>query len=90
MTVGDLIFYLLDAVILYMLYRMYNSSKEIQVKTVLGPRGVIPALFWSIALLAFVNYNGSFRWIQIILLAVMGGIYLKIDSGRSTKGVVMI
>ena len=90
MTVGDLIFYILDAVILYMLYRMYNSSKEIQVKTVLGPRWVIPALFWAIALLGFFNYKGVFRWVQTILLAVMGGIYWKMESGLSTKGVVMI
>ncbi len=90
MTVGDIIFYVLDAVILYMLYRMYNNSKEIEVKTVIGPRWVIPAMFWAIALLGFFNYSGVFRWIQTILLVVMGGIYWKMESGLSPKGVVMI
>ena len=90
MTVGDLIFYILDGVILFMLYRMYNNSKEIEVKTVLGPRWVIPALFWAIALLGLFNYKGAFRWIQTILLAVMGGIYWMMESGLSPKGVVMI
>ena len=90
MTVGDLIFYILDAVILYMLYRMYQQSKTIEVKTTLGPRWVIPALFWAIALLGLFNYSGAFRWIQTILLAAMGGIYWKMDSGLSPKGIVMI
>ena len=90
MTVGDLIFYVFDAAILYMLYRMYNASKTIEVKTTLGPRWVIPALFWAIALLGLFNYFGAFRWIQTILLAVMGGIYWQMDSGLSPKGIVMI
>ena len=90
MTVGDLIFYVFDAAILYMLYRMYNASKTIEVKTTLGPRWVIPALFWAIALLGLFNYSGAFRWIQTILLAVMGGIYWQMDSGLSPKGIVMI
>ncbi len=90
MTVGDLIFYVLDAVILYMLYRMYQASKTIEIKTSVGPRWVIPAMFWVIALLGVFNYRGAFRVIQTIALAAMGAIYWTFDSGLSKKGVVMI
>lgn len=90
MTVGDLIFYVLDAVILYMLYRMHQASKTIEIKTSVGPRWVIPAMFWAIALLGLFNYRGAFRIIQTIALAVMGGIYWTFDSGLSKKGLVMI
>ncbi len=90
MTVGDLIFYVLDIVILAMLYQMYKNSREIEIKTSLGPRWVIPALFWAIAALGFFNYTGSFRWIQTITLIGMGAIYWMMDSGLSKKGIVVI
>ncbi|MBP3867624.1 MAG: hypothetical protein IKF60_05390 [Solobacterium sp.] len=90
MTVGDLIFYVLDAAILFMLYRMYQASKTIEIKTSVGPRWVIPAMFWAIALLGLFNYRGAFRIIQTIALAVMGAIYWTFDSGLSKKGLVMI
>jgi len=90
MTVGDLIFYVLDILILVLLVRMYRNSKTIEIKTSLGPRWVIPAVFWAIALLGLFNYTGAFRWIQTILLAIMGGLYWMMDSGLSRKGMVMI
>lgn len=91
MTVGDAIFYVLDAVILYMLYRMHQSSKTIEIKTTLGPRWVIPAMFWAVALLGAFNYQEPvFRIIQTAALIVMGAIYWTFDSGLSKKGVVMI
>lgn len=90
MSVGDLIFYLLDAVILYMLYRMRENSRRIQIRTSLGPRWVIPGMFWAVAALGFFNYTGSFRWIQTIMLGAMGVIFWQMDSGLSPKGVVMM
>lgn len=90
MNIGDLIFYVLDAVILFLLYRMHQNSKTIKIETSLGPRWVIPAMFWAIAALGFFNYTGVFRWIQTIVLIVMGGIYWTMNSGLAPKGVVMI
>ena len=90
MNWGDIIFYVLDAVIMYMLIRMYRVSKTIEIKTSLGPRWVIPAIFWSIALLGLFNYRGVFRVIQTIMLVLMGAIYWTFDSGLCPQGVVMI
>ena len=90
MNWGDIIFYVLDAVIMYMLIRMYRVSKTIEIKTSLGPRWVIPAVFWSIALLGLFNYRGVFRVIQTIMLVLMGAIYWTFDSGLCPQGVVMI
>ncbi|MBQ9327375.1 MAG: hypothetical protein IJ225_02415 [Solobacterium sp.] len=90
MTIGDLIFYALDIFILFMLVRMRKNSREIEVPTSLGPRWVIPAIFFAIAILGLINYTGLFRWVQTIALVVMGIIYWGMNSGLSPKGVVMI
>ena len=90
MNWGDIIFYVLDTAILVMLVRMRGNSRKIHIQTTLGPRWVIPALFWAIAALGFFNYKGVFRWIQTIALIAMGGIYWTMESGLAPKGVVMI
>ena len=90
MTVGDLIFYILDAVVLVLLAKMLRDSRKVEIPTRLGPRWVIPAVFWGIALVSNFNYTGSFRVIQTIILIVMGIMYWFMKSGLCPEGVVMI
>jgi len=88
--VGDIIFYVLDIAILYMLWTMRQNSARVIVGTQIGPRWILPAVFWAIALAGFFNYTGVFRFIQSAALIAMGVIYWKMESGLSKDGVVMI
>ena len=90
MTVGDLIFYVLDAIVLFMLGKMLRDSQKVEIETRLGPRWVIPCIFWGIAAVSNFNYTGSFRLIQTIILIVMGILYWFMKSGLAPEGVVMI
>ena len=90
MTVGDLIFYVLDAIVLFLLVRMLRDSRKVEIETRLGPRWVIPCVFWAIAAVSNFNYTGSFRLIQTIILVVMGIMYWFMRSGLAPEGVVMI
>jgi hypothetical protein len=90
MNPGDVIFYVLDAVILVMLIRMKRDSAKVEIEAYTGPKWVIPGMFWAIALLSAVNYRGTFRIIQTAVLAVFGVIYWFMKSGLAKDGVVMI
>ena len=67
-----------------------TDSRKVEIPTRLGPRWVIPAVFWGIALVSNFNYTGSFRVIQTIILIVMGIMYWFMKSGLCPEGVVMI
>ena len=90
MNPGDVIFYVLDVIILVMLIRMQKDSAKVEIEAYTGPKWVIPGMFWAIALLSAVNYRGSFRLIQTITLIVFGVIYWFMKSGLAPDGVVMI
>ncbi len=90
MSLNDLIFYVLDAIVMVTLIKMQRDSKRIEISTKLGPRWVIPCIFWVIAAIGLFNYDGVFRVIQTALLVVMGLLYWGLNSGLSPDGIVMI
>jgi len=90
MNIGDLVFYVLDAVVLVMLGKMLMDSQKVEIETRLGPRWVIPVLFWGIAAMSAFNYTGMFRIIQTSVLILMGILYWFMKSGLAPEGVVMI
>jgi hypothetical protein len=89
-TLYDLGFYVLDAIVMVMLVRMKAASRRIELPTRLGPRWVIPCVFWGIALVGLFNYSGVFRIVQTVLLAGMGILYWGLNSGLSPEGIVII
>ena len=90
MNWNDLLFYVLDAIVMATLFKMRRDSKRIEVATKLGPRWVIPCIFWGIAAIGLFNYSGVFRVIQTALLVIMGVLYWGLNSGLSPDGIVMI
>jgi len=90
MNWGDIIFYVLDAVIAVMLARMLRDSGKVEIEAYAGPKWVIPGLFWSIALISVFTYQGIFRIIHTAVLIGFGIVYWFMKSGLSPEGVVMI
>ena len=89
MNFGDILVYLADIVLLYILFRFLRHSRAIHIRTSIGPQWMIPVIFWAVAALCFFNYTGVFRWIQTIVFLLAGGLYMRIDSGLSPRGIVM-
>ena len=57
----DLVFYILDLMILIMEIRMIRVSQKVEIRTNAGPRWLIPVLFWAVAAVGMFNYSGIFR-----------------------------
>ncbi|MCI2154220.1 hypothetical protein FYJ51_06555 [Erysipelotrichaceae bacterium Oil+RF-744-GAM-WT-6] len=86
----DLVFYILDLMILIMEIRMIRVSQKVEIRTNAGPRWLIPVLFWAVAAVGMFNYSGIFRIAQTIALVVLGIVYWFMQSGLSPDGIVII
>ncbi|MCH4207975.1 MAG: hypothetical protein LKF79_06430 [Solobacterium sp.] len=90
MSVGDLLFYVMDAVIIGMLVKMLMTCSKVEVEIKQGLRWLIPVLFMAIAVFSFIKFEGIFRYIQAALLTVMAVMYWFMKTGLTPDGIVMI
>ncbi len=87
---SDWIIYLLDAVILSMEIRMLLVCRKIEIKAEQKYRWVIPAVFWALATASALMYKGTIRYIQPVIVFVLGLLYWLMGSGLSRDGLVVI
>lgn len=90
MEMGDILFYILDVVILGMLIKMLLASKKVELEIDPGLRWLIPVLFLAIAVFSFIKFTGTFRYVQTVLLSVMAVMYWFMKSGLTPTSVVMV
>lgn len=86
---GDWVFYVLDLAILVMLVKWTITSSKVKIATTVGARWLVPTLFFIVAVIGFVKYEGFFKWSQTISLIVFGIMYYFLKSGLSDDGIVM-
>ena len=92
MDFNDLIFYILDIVIIVMLMRWHGNCRKIRIETKIGAKWIIPAIFIVVAVIGFFKYQDDpyFRYIQTGALLLCAGLYYTMRSGLSDDGVVMM
>ena len=92
MDFNDLIFYILDIVIIVMLMRWHGNCRKIRIETKIGAKWIIPAIFIVVAVVGFFKYQDDpyFRYIQTGALLLCAGLYYTMRSGLSDDGVVMM
>ena len=92
MDFNDLIFYILDIVIIVMLLRWHGNCRKIRIETKIGAKWIIPAIFIVVAVIGFFKYQDDpyFRYIQTGALLLCAGLYYTMRSGLSDDGVVMM
>ena len=92
MDFNDLIFYILDIVIIVMLMRWHGNCLKIRIETKIGAKWIIPAIFIVVAVIGFFKYQDDpyFRYIQTGALLLCAGLYYTMRSGLSDDGVVMM
>ena len=92
MDFNDLIFYILDIVIIVMLMRWHGNCRKIRIETKIGAKWIIPAIFIVVAVVGFFKYQDDpyFRYIQTGALLLCAVLYYTMRSGLSDDGVVMM
>ncbi|MGM9940835.1 MAG: hypothetical protein ACI32N_02450 [Bulleidia sp.] len=92
MNMNDLIFYILDVVIIGMLIHWHANCRKIVVETKIGAKWIIPALFLVVAVIGFFKYQDTpvFRIVQTAALVICAGLYYTVKSGLSDEGIVMM
>ena len=92
MDFNDLIFYILDVIIIVMLLRWHGNCRKIRIETKIGAKWIIPAIFIVVAVIGFFKYQDDpvFRYIQTGALLLCAGLYYTMRSGLSDDGVVMM
>ena len=92
MDFNDLIFYILDLIIILMLLRWHGNCRKIRIETKIGAKWIIPAIFIVVAVIGFFKYQDDpyFRYIQTGALLLCAGLYYTMRSGLSDDGVVMM
>lgn len=86
----DLGYYILDVVLLVMLARLVRNSRKVELESSVGRqvKWIVPVFFVVIAVVGLVRYEGVFRWVQTVVLLVMGWMCYNMKSGLSPEGVV--
>lgn len=92
MNINDLIFYILDVIIIGMLIYWHGNCRKIVIETKVGAKWLIPALFLVVAVIGFFKYQDDpvFRIVQTGALVLCAGLYYTVKSGLSEEGVVMM
>lgn len=92
MDINDLIFYILDVVIIVMLVKWHINCRKIRVETKVGAKWLIPALFIVVAVIGFFKYEDDFvfRIVQPAILVICAGLYYTVKSGLSDDGIIMM
>lgn len=92
MNINDLIFYILDVIIIGMLIYWHGNCRKIVIETKVGAKWLIPALFLVVAVIGFFKYQDDpvFRIVQTGALVLCAGLYYTVKSGLSEDGVVMM
>lgn len=92
MSVNNLIFYVLDVIIIGMLLYWHHNCKKIVIETKVGAKWLIPALFIVVAVIGFFRYQDDpvFRYIQTAALLLDAFLYYTVRSGLCEEGIVMM
>lgn len=92
MDINDLIFYILDIVIIVMLLKWHANCRKIRVETKVGAKWLIPALFIVVAVIGFFKYEDDlvFRFVQPAVLVICAILYYTVKSGLSDDGIIMM
>lgn len=92
MSINDLIFYVLDIIIIAMLLYWHHNCKKIVIETKVGAKWLIPALFIVVAVIGFFRYKDEpvFRYVQTAALLVDAVLYYTVRSGLSEEGIIMM
>jgi hypothetical protein len=89
MAFDDVLFYVLDVVILIMMIQWTRTSQKVKIHTKQGLQWLVPVIFVAVAVIGWFRYSGLFQIVQTIALIVFAGMYYFLKSGLSEEGIVI-
>lgn len=90
MTYQDLLFYVMNAIILVMIAKMLRSSGRVELEIRQGMRWLVPVIFLAIAVISWLRFEGVFRVVQTAMLVIMAAMYWFMRTGLAEHGIVML
>lgn len=90
MTYQDLLFYVMDVIILVMIARMLKASGKVELEIRQGMRWLVPSIFMAIAVISWVRFQDTFRIVQTVMLVAMAAMYWFMKTGLAPEGIVLL
>lgn len=88
MNVFDIVYYVLDAVLIGMLTRWLKNSHEVKIETQVSMKWAVSMIFVIVAAVCAFFYEGVFRIVQTAVFLLAAVLYYMQKSGLSDKGIV--
>lgn len=89
MDIGNIIFSVIDVVIVILLVFWVKTSRKVIVEAKSGSKLIFSMMFYFVAIMSYFQYSGITKWIQTIALLVIGTLFYFVKSGVSEEGVII-
>lgn len=86
---SDIIFVIMDVMIMILMLGWIRTSRKVEIEARPGSKIVISCMFFGVAVLTFVRYTGWIRYVQTIVLVLIGVLFYLVKSGICDTGVVV-
>jgi len=86
----NLLFYIVDVVLVILLVNGYINSKKVVLETRVGAKWLIPSIVLIFGFIGWFKYDGWFRIIQSVMFVFVAVMYYLLKSGLSEDGIVMM
>ena len=90
MNTVELVWLFIDLVVMIMFLFMLKNSLRVKVVSKVGHKSFIFTFFILLAIVGFWRNTGFFRYVQSIIVIILGIMYLQMKSGLSADGVVLM
>lgn len=86
---GDILFCLMDAVIIALLIGWVKTSKKVIIEARASSKIIFTVMFCAVGVMSFFQYEGWIRYVQTCSLMCIGILFYFVKSGVSEEGMVV-
>lgn len=86
---SDIIFVIMDVMIMILILGWIKTSRKVEIEAKPGSKIIISIMFFAVAVLTFVRYEGWIRYVQTITLILIGVLFYFVKSGICDDGIVV-
>lgn len=86
----DLLFYGIDLLVIVIMFGLLKNSKPVMVRTDAGSSKYITLILCAISLFLIIKEKSFFYFIQGSVVFIIGLCYLRVKSGFSNEGIVIM
>ncbi|MBQ6222944.1 MAG: hypothetical protein IJJ44_10075 [Solobacterium sp.] len=88
MSYYEYLFCALDVLIFVMIFRLIKVSRTIELELKVSAKWVITAFFLIMCVIVFFRYSGFFKYMEMVLILIMAGLYHFVKYGLNQEGII--